>query len=64
MNEKRLTYYLDDNDWVYAIDNDGKEYAFNAKSGKLEERYGCVDCMWGGCSEEYAKQRMKELSAA
>jgi hypothetical protein len=59
-----MNYYLDDNDWVYAIDKDGKQYAFNAKTKKLEERPNCVDIMWGGCTEEYAKQRMAEIAAA
>ena len=61
MGEKCYKYYLDDNDWVYAIDNEGKHYAFNAISRKLEERNACVDSYWGGCSEEYAKQRMTEI---
>lgn len=61
MGKKNYKYYLDDNDWVYAIDDEGNHYAFNANSGKLEERYACVDSRWGGCSEEYARQRMAEL---
>ena len=61
MKGQNLKYYLDDYDWVYAIDEDDNHYYFNIKTGKLEERYHCVDLYWGGCTEEYAKKRMKEL---
>lgn len=58
-----MNYYLNDNNWVYAIDKNGKHYAFNVKTKKLEEHYNCVDIMWGGCTEEYAKKRMAEIAS-
>lgn len=61
MKGKNFNYYLNDYDWVYAIDEDGNEFAFNVQSGKLEEQRNCVDPYWGGCTEEYAKKRMQEL---
>ncbi len=61
MKGQNFNYYLDDYDWVYAIDEDGNHYCFNIQTRKFEERYHCVDLYWGGCSEEYAKKRIKEL---
>ena len=61
MKGQNFKYYLNDYDWVYAIDEEGNNYVFNIQTGKLEEQYNCVDLYWGGCTEEYAKKRMDEL---
>ena len=61
MKGYNFKYYLNDYDWVYAINEDDNHFVFNIQTGKLEEQYHCVDLYWGGCTEEYAKKRMKEL---
>lgn len=58
-----MKYYLSDQDYVFAIDNSGKEYAFNLKEKRLKEvPKGTINPLWGGCTESYAKKRMADLS--
>jgi hypothetical protein len=57
-----MKYFLDDDNDVWAIDQNGNE--FLVTKGKLiPAKKGSVDLMWGGCSEEYAKKRMAEIAA-
>ena len=55
-----MKYFLNDHDWVYAIDEKGNKLAYNWKEKKFVPTEN-FDPMWGGCTEEYAKKRMKEL---
>lgn len=62
-----IFYFSDDNEWIYAMDANKKEFVFNLKENALIEHKGCVmlNCMkggWGVCSEEYAKKRMAEIA--
>lgn len=55
-----MEYYLNDHDWVYAIDENGNKFKYNWKEKKIVPTEH-IDPYWGGCTEEYAKKRMKEL---
>lgn len=52
MKGQNFNYYLDDYNCVYAIDEDDNYYFFNIQTGKLEERYYCVDLYWAGFTLE------------
>lgn len=56
-----MRYFLDDDNDVWAKDENGNEFVFSYKTLKLEPTKG-LNIMWGSCSEEYAKQRMKEIA--
>ena len=55
-----MEYYLNDHDWVFAIDKQGNKWQYNWKEKKFVLAVHFRP-YWGGCTEEYAKKRMKEL---
>ena len=56
-----MRYFVNDHDWIYAIDDDGREFVFSYKTLKFKPT-DWIDSYWGGVSEEYAKQRMAEIA--
>lgn len=61
-----MFYFSDDNEWIYAIDANCREYRFNPKENRLVEDKNCVSLNsmksgWGVAPEKYTKERMKEL---
>jgi hypothetical protein len=49
-----MKYYLDNQDDVWAIDQNGNEFLVT-KDKLIPAKKGSVDPMWGGISEEDAK---------
>lgn len=57
-----MEYYLDDSNDVWKVDTEGKEYTISYKNGEwIEVEKGSIDPYWGGCSEEYAKNKQEEI---
>lgn len=50
-----MEYYLNDHDWVFAIDKQGNKWQYNWKEKKFIP-VDYIDPYWGGCTEEYAKK--------
>lgn len=53
-----MEYFLDDNNDVWAIDQNGNEFLVTKKK-LIPAKKGSVDLMWGGCSEEEAEHFAK-----
>ncbi len=58
--DTQMKYFLDDNNDVWAMDEKENQFVFSYKTKKLEPTKR-LNLLWGGCSEEYAKQRMNEI---
>lgn len=56
-----MKYFADDNEDIWAKDENGNQYVFSYKTKKLEPTTR-LNPMWGGVSEEYAKKRMAEIA--
>ena len=57
--KKKYKYYLDDNNGVYAKDEEGNEFAVMA-NGFIPMEKGTIDIMWGGLAEEHVDEMVKE----
>ena len=58
-----MRYFLDNQDDVWAIDQNGNEFLVTKKK-LIPAKKGSVDLMWGGCSEEEAEHFAKQQKGA
>ncbi|MDE5581832.1 MAG: hypothetical protein K2I95_10495 [Treponemataceae bacterium] len=60
-----LKFFMNDNECISGVDENGNVYALSFKTGELKPlpKGKSIDPYWGGCTVEYAKRKQAEIKA-